>query len=430
MNKKASKRRTRTKHVYLDNLIAFLTEKRAGFFSLALFLFVIMLILCIVSLRDKPLITDDWGIIQLYLIDYRVGFVSRALIGEIFSWFTDTVTFTQISVVSYIAIGISLIMQSFLAALVLRKAIRENNTLMILLVGFLVCSPITITWNLSPWGSSAHVLGLFDVYALIIFFIYLFAAQSTTMFILSPFLVFLGMTIHYFFALTFLPGIVALQFYFLCRDKTDRKPRLAFFVLTCAVGIITTIYFVFCAKNAAKISSDDLNNLMRSKWSGDFFQSYFEFYIYGNYDGIDYSTPGAFLRFMLDYTINEVGLFQKQKVCYSLMAAVPIGICSVYWFKLYAKADKTRKPSFLCFALLPIFLIAALLLSTDKWRFLSTWVIMELSILYTLYLTDEPLLKTVNQELTVWLRNDAQTLFGTLAYIAYFIIGFVFLDKV
>ena len=156
-----------------------------------------MLILCIVSLRDKPLITDDWGIIQLYLIDYRVGFVSRALIGEIFSWFTDTVTFTQISVVSYIAIGISLIMQSFLAALVLRKAIRENNTLMILLVGFLVCSPITITWNLSPWGSSAHVLGLFDVYALIIFFIYLFAAQSTTMFILSPFLVFLGMTIHY-----------------------------------------------------------------------------------------------------------------------------------------------------------------------------------------------------------------------------------------
>ncbi len=254
-------------------MLLFLSTSKCGFLVCIFSLFSIMAGICLIFLGktflENPIIEND-GIMQLYLIDYRVGFVSRALIGEIISWFTDTVTPTMVSIISTVAVAISLFLQAVFSSMVLRKALREKQMIMILFVAFLTLSPVAVVWNIK-------CLGLLDVYTLIAYYFYLFGTKTKAVAWITPFLIFLGLTIHYYFALTFLPGIIAMQFYFLCRENKRKGLSLFLFVVSCVVGLLATCYFVFCAKNVAKLSSDELFELMKTKWDGNFLRIYFVF---------------------------------------------------------------------------------------------------------------------------------------------------------
>ena len=73
---------------------------------------------------DASSIQSDY--MTMYLLDYRVGFVSRALIGSIISLFTDHPTVRMVSSLFISAVLFSMLLISFLQARLVKKVLLNN----------------------------------------------------------------------------------------------------------------------------------------------------------------------------------------------------------------------------------------------------------------------------------------------------------------
>ena len=59
--------------------------------------------------------------VTYHLFDYSIGFISRALVGEIITWFTDTVSLALVLCISRVTVFMLFVLQSAVAALVFEK---------------------------------------------------------------------------------------------------------------------------------------------------------------------------------------------------------------------------------------------------------------------------------------------------------------------
>ncbi|MCH5197816.1 MAG: hypothetical protein J1E34_02815 [Oscillospiraceae bacterium] len=411
MSKKSSKK---TKKPSLKQKItAFIEKKRPRQFALnagktalekadtfirykysALFLAVIMLglMLFTYSITSYNYLFNNFPMyatrtVQFYLIDYSVGFVSRALIGHIISLFTDKVSFVFFLALTKAVLWISLILQALLAAAAFKKAWLKKSPLLCVLFVFFALSHHTVMPNVMNYG-------ILDTYNLLLAVFYIYISDKKGAFILTPVICFTGIILHYQFVLAYLTMIFSVELYYIVKNKKGRALRAAFFCFTAAGSIALTVYLMFFSKYGVKMSASELYEYMLSKYpdarATGLFEEYFTYYIYGDYQGVNYSAPADFIKFLVSYAAERIRL--KKVLLYSLSTFPVFGIILYFWIYILKRTDKKSRLPYLVFMLQPLMLIISVIASTDTSRWAGASFFSNFMLLFAVLKSDEPLL--------------------------------------
>ena len=324
---------------------------------------------------------------QFYLIDYSVGFVSRALVGHIISLFTEKVSMALIVRLTHAALWISLMLQAGLAATAFKKAWLQKSPLLCLLFVLFALSHHTVIPNVINFG-------VLDTYNLILACLYIYLSDTKAGKWLAPAVCFTGIILHYQFVLAYLTLILSVELYYIIKEKKGRALRTALFVFTLLGSAALTVYLVFFSKSHVKMSAEELAAYMRGRFtdyrSAGLFDEYFTYYIYGDYQNVNYSAPADFVRFLLEYSLGHLNPLSH--VLYALSAFPVFGILIRLWAGVCKNAPKKEKAAYVVFMLQPLTLAAAMVVSTDTSRWAGACWFSCFMLLLTVLRTEGPAL--------------------------------------
>ncbi len=334
---------------------------------------------------------------QFYLIDYSVGFVSRALVGHIISLFTNKISFVFILRLTRVVVWLSLILQAVIAAIAIKKAWLSKSPLLCVLFLFFAISPHTVIPNVINFG-------VLDTYNLLLAILYIYISDTRAAYIMAPVICFTGIILHYEFALAYLTAILSIELYHICAGKTGRKLRTAVFFLTAAGSAALTVYLVFFSKYHTKMDASELYDYMCSKYDAydlrvwGVFKEYFTYYIYGDFQGIDYSSPAKFVSFLINYAIERIN--PTSHLFYALSTFPVFGLLGYLWVYICKRKEKGRRLPYLVFLLQPLTLAAAMVVSTDTSRWAGATWFSCFMLLFTVLKSGDPLLPEAAAKLT------------------------------
>ena len=332
---------------------------------------------------------------QFYLIDYNVGFVSRALVGHVISLFTDKVSFALIVRLTHAAIWISLILQAGLAALAFKKAWLRKSPLLCVLFVMFVLSHHTVIPNVINFG-------VLDVYNLILVCLYIYLSDTKAAYALAPLICFTGIILHYQFVLAYLTLILSIELFYICKNKKGRALRIAVFCFTLLGSGALTVYLVLFSKYNVKMTSAELYDYMCAKYTDlkgfGLFEEYFTYYIYGDYQGANYSNPADFIKFLVNYSLGYINPLSH--ILYAASTFPVFGLLGYLWVYICRRKEKGQRLPYLVFLLQPLTLAAAMVVSTDTSRWAGATWFSCFMLLFTVLKSGEPLLPEAAAKLT------------------------------
>ena len=310
---------------------------------------------------DFPL-TFPMGLL-FYLVDFSAGFISRALVGHILSLFTDTLSVMQILAIARWAVFAVWVAESALAAAAFRKAWLKGSPLICLLCVFFVLSPITA-------DAFPLFLGFLDPFNVLLAVFYLYISDTRAAPLLTPLICVTGVVLHYQFILSLLPMIMSVELYYVCRFKKGRAARLVSFFVSLAACAGVGVYLVFFSKYNLTMDADAFYEHMCSRFSDysrwGLFKDYFTFYLYGDYEGVNYSNPADFVRFLLNHSLTRME--PGRLLCYAA-ATVPFwAVLEALWISAFRRSEKAQKLPWLIFMLQPLVFVVGVIASTDTAR--------------------------------------------------------------
>ena len=332
---------------------------------------------------------------QFYLIDYSVGFVSRALVGHIISLFTDKVSMALIVRLTHVALWLSLILQSSLAALAFKKSWLKNSPLLCALFVLFVMSHHTVIPNVVNFG-------VLDTYNLLLAILYVYISDTKAAYILTPVICFTGIILHYEFVLAYITFILSAEVYYIVKNKKGRFLRTAVFFFTVLSSVALTIYLMFFSKYHTRMDASELYDHMASKYTDvkgwGLFEEYFTYYIYGDYQGANYSSPADFIKFLTQYSVDRIRPFSH--ICYALSAFPVFGVILYFWIYIFKRAEKRMRLPYFVFMLQPLMLVLAMVISTDTSRWAGANFFSNFMLLWVVLRSDEPLLLEAAKKIT------------------------------
>lgn len=344
----------------------------------------------------------------MYLVDYRIGFASRLLIGTLYGFFVKDITPESIYLTGAVSVIVSFALQAVLAGLVIRKSlVKEEYAVAVFTCAFLLHSLTSL--------ENIRIKGCLDTYILIIFLIWLLFYDTLASMIGAPVLCVLGMLIHYSYIFTFMPAVLALTFYgiFFAEKKSRRRLCAASFASGSVLSLSLFSYFVFFANDHLKMTSEETYAYMMSKYvltpiekihmerSFDgvpFFRLYIDRYFY-NKDQ-HYNQLGSTMD-ELKAIREEVAAFIPLSLLikYALIFLPLFAVFAALWIACMKKVRGAKKLPFLVFILMPLTLIPACVMSTDVWRWVSASIISQFAVLFGLYRSgSEPLQAVLGNE--------------------------------
>ncbi len=324
---------------------------------------------------------------QFYLIDYSVGFVSRALVGHVISLFTKKVSMALIVHITHAVLWISLITQAVLAALAFKKAWLNRSPLLCVLFLLFALSHHTVIPNVINFG-------ILDTYNLILAILYIYVADTKAAYVLAPVICFTGIILHYQFVLAYLTLILSVELYYIIRNEKGRKLRAAIFCFTVLGSAALTVYLVFFSKYHTRMNAKELYDYMSAKFTDihgwGLFEEYFTYYIYGDYKGINYSAPLDFVKFLVNYSLGLISPLSH--ILYALSAFPVFGLIGCLWCMILKKKRGKERLPYLVFLLQPLTLAAAMVISTDTSRWAGACWFSNFMLLFTVLKEEGPLL--------------------------------------
>ena len=344
----------------------------------------------------------------LYLLDFRVGFTTRLLIGAVLGLFTDRITPTLIFQVSGYSILVSFLLHALLGGMVLRKSIAKREYLVSLFTLVFLLHSLTSLQNI-------RIKGCLDTYIYILFLLWLFFFDRYASVFSAPVLCVICMLIHYSYLFSFMPPVLALVFYgiFFSEKRGKRICCGVSFAVGAAAVIGLFLYFVLFANDHLKMTRDELYPYLESKyaltameeihmrriWNGElFFHDYIDIYLF-NIDmdtGMLGNSDSA-----LGFLRNGVGSYLSPSL-YLKYAAVFFPLFTAFaalWIACMKKMGGAKKLPYIVFVGMPVTLLPACYMSTDVWRWVSASIISQLCVLFALYrVGDKALLAVIHSE--------------------------------
>lgn len=181
-----------------------------------------------------------------YLGDYSHGFMPRALLGEMISWFSDTVSLEILFSLSFAVCVLLCVSAALLGGYLIKHC--ENKTAVTAIIAIMLGSPIFMPLFAS-W------LGLMDVYLILLTFIAFAFNENKILRYLIPVIAIICTAIHHAYLFLYMvPIAIALLYDFFKNKKYIRDGLL------CGVTYISLIslgLFMVKARNADGFSSVD-----------------------------------------------------------------------------------------------------------------------------------------------------------------------------
>ncbi len=169
-----------------------------------------------------------------YLGSYEKGFMPRALIGEIISWFTD---FYSSKMLYNLAVCVAVLLcltLSLLGGQIIKKS--ENKTAVIAVVAIMICSPIFIP-IFASW------LGVPDTYLILLTVIAFILNENKFLRYLIPIPLLACVAIHHAYLFLYMVPIAIALLYDLFKNKKYLRDGIL-----CGITYISLIVFgLFCA---------------------------------------------------------------------------------------------------------------------------------------------------------------------------------------
>ena len=365
----------------------------------------------------------------LYLLDYRVGFTTRLLVGAVLGLFTDKITPTMIYRTAGLSVLVSFILHALLGGLVLRKSVAKKAYPIALLTLVFLLHSLTSLQNI-------RIKGCLDTYIYILFLLWLFFFDRYASVVTVPALCAVCMLIHYSYIFTFMPPVLALMVYGLV--FAEKRVKRVLCGVSFAVGGAAVLglffYFVFFANDHLKMTREELYAYMESKYEltvmeeihmrrifgGNlFFRDYLDVYLF-NRDLFteEFGNANNALGYIRTGVRNYVGLSVYLK--YISLFLPLYAVFAALWGACMKKARGLKKLPFIVFIGMPVTLLPAFYMSTDVWRWTSASIISQLCVLFALYrIEDAALMEVVHCE--TLRKRPVKIALGVLcaAYIAY-----------
>ena len=311
-----------------------------------------------------------------FLPDYRIGFVSRALIGSLIYLFTDHPTVRTIAAVLYCTVFVSSVLFCFLQAVLAGKALRTSDyaTLLLSYLFFL---------NKIFWWNNVQEIGMLDVFMTLLVQLYLLTVERrrTLGYILAPVVCFAGLLIHTSFFFYGFPIVAAILWLELLKAGKPGRVCVAAFALACAVSVALFALFTIFPQDLVRVSPDELDMLLRQKYAGDIQDKYFIYHLYRT-DAVKNNDTIDVFDFLSAASVSRDVFSAKMRrhLLNLLLVSAPF-ICGCV---LHARRSGNRLIAYLgCIAPL-VALVPSLLFSTDTERFFSLCILAQYMLLHYL----------------------------------------------
>lgn len=190
-----------------------------------------------------------------YLGDYSHGFMPRAFIGEIISWFTDSVSSDLLFNLSFTVCVLLSVTAALIGGYLIKNA--ENKTAVTAIVAVMVSSPIFMPL-MASW------LGITDIYLILLTFIAFAFNENKFLRYLVPVLALICTAIHHAYLFLYMvPIAIALLYDFFKNKKYIRDGILCgvTYASLIALGLIT----VKTRSASGFASVDEMTDFMISK---------------------------------------------------------------------------------------------------------------------------------------------------------------------
>lgn len=333
----------------------------------------------------------DGKFLTFYLLDFKVGFVSRALIGSFVSLLTDKPTEKWLTGFIFISVILIYIILAFLVGRVICSAEGELKNTVIFLTAVFLLTSFSVRVFL-------QYIGLPDIYLFLFALLAAACMRNKAAKWFVPLLCFMGLAVHMEFALTFLPLILVLLFYGITepgKKATSIFAAAAGFLASAASGV----YFAFFANSRLKMDSGGVFAYLTSKADFPVWKRYYEGHLF-----YTDTVSGQKFTGLLDSLkiFKETGLESVSAADYatSFIMMLPMLILFLAVWKNAFKAAKTNteKLVFLMCAALPLPVLPAFIFSTDMPRFLGEiFIVQFIALFYMIFVKNSAVISSLRQ---------------------------------
>lgn len=316
-----------------------------------------------------------------YLFDYKIGYVSRTLIGSFIDLLTNNLTVAWLRTFITTAYVLAFMLVALLLGYLIRNADKDIKRVLIFTVAFFVVAKYAMwVWFI--------YFGIFDVFWFLFAMLAIVAINNRYAMWFIPLLCFLGLATHYAFAFIFMPSIAAIILYRLIENKYEKRD-IALTVISFATMAFSSVYFFIFANRTIKLQGDELVNHVFSKLDfefTDFFKTYLVFYF--NPEALSLTETLKDLW----AAVSSKGLEYYWLVFWQSIPVLVLLIC-VWALAIKACSIKSEKFFLLICTALPLAALPAFVFSNDLYRLLSQFIISQFCVIfYLIYKKNESVL--------------------------------------
>jgi hypothetical protein len=315
-----------------------------------------------------------------YALSYRLGFISRGLIGSLLRFFIPNLTIKHIYIFILANILILCALTIFFMHKIAVRAYDESKSGIIFLLGLFLVNPASIAF-LFYWGN----YGRFDMYLIMTLIISAILIMDDVCVWIIPFLCVGAVLTHQAFVFQYYPAVLVLVYYFAFVLK--KKYGRSIFAMTLLLPCITFIYMQFFS--SINYSYSDTMAIIDATTDLP----------------ADYITQDMMVK--LEYyssVFDTFGVFVKIPLARNIIKSVVALAVISPMLKLIAdiwKEFAAAQSSFIA-KLFPVFILAAQLpmfvLTCDYGRDYSAIIISNFVVIFTLYaLKDAGITKAVSR---------------------------------
>ncbi len=305
---------------------------------------------------------------SLYAVNYTCGFNSRLLIGSIFSLFyKDQISYTAIVTVLLVAYFLMCFLFSLFVNSYLKK--RKNDLPVSIYIVFLILNPVNVAF--------LKFFGTTDIFWMFLIIPAFLVIDKKYLRWLTPVCCVIGLAIHEFFAVIYMPLIAFAIFYQYAKNpKTSNLIYLIGSALLCGAA---SVYFLIFSKGTLTMTSAEMIEYAQSRLDlhGKTLSEFYikgAFFWEGNEHSFDYQRNVlGYVQYWLDkFTSDDI----KNLICNIIADFLAASPFMYLLFKSIKNEKKAlKKFSLFCFALVPFISSFLFLMSTDTMRFSQHFII-------------------------------------------------------
>ncbi|MBQ8576177.1 MAG: hypothetical protein IJ447_09050 [Clostridia bacterium] len=314
-----------------------------------------------------------------YLGDYSHGFMPRAFIGEIISWFTDSVSSNLLFNLSFTVCVLLSVAAALIGGYLIKNA--ENKTAVTAIVAVMVSSPIFMPL-MASW------LGITDIYLILLTFIAFVFNENKFLRYLVPVLALICTAIHHAYLFLYMvPIAIALLYDFFKNKKYIRDGIMCgvTYASLIALGLIT----VKTRSASGFASVDEMTDFMINKAGFSLEKEWLESLVPN-----EYFTRVDYLQQNVTSTMSASNLFGIVLIFAPLFVTFAYG-----WIKSIKQSeDKTERFIFSLCLIHPLSTVPTYIFGLN-WNRWTSAIITSQCILYLfmLYRKNKTLSNTVGQ---------------------------------